>query len=80
MHGLTPTPLQIPAVNRAVMKQVLQRSGLIEIVKLPEDSRRRAKAVRAGAANDNHISRENKRDNSVAIATTRSSGDTRAAT
>lgn len=42
----------IPAVNRTVMKQVLQRSGLIEIVKLPEDARRGTTALHAGAAND----------------------------
>lgn len=34
------------------MKQVLQRSGLIEIVKLPEDARRGTTALHAGAAND----------------------------
>lgn len=45
----------IPAVNRAVMKQVLQRSGLMERVKLPEDARRRTTALHAGAV-DNVIS------------------------
>lgn len=43
------------------MKQVLQRSGLIEIVKLPEDARRRTTALHAGAANDNHIFQEKKK-------------------
>lgn len=51
------------------MKQVLQRSGLIEIVKLPEDARRRTTALHAGAANNNHIffqeKNKNKRGNSV---------------
>lgn len=59
----------IPAVNRAVMKQVLQGSGLMERVKLPEDARRRTTALHAGAV-DNVISfsifkKKNKPDNSV---------------
>lgn len=58
----------IPAVNRAVMKQVLQRSGLMERVKLPEDARRRTTALHAGAV-DSHFffnfQEKNKPDKSV---------------